>query len=183
MTEQLWILGAVIVAAVMVQSLWITWDVVRRIAHRREQRAREAEILGVRLDAARKHRDLERDKSLVWSGWRKFVIRRRNYEDRDEQVCSFHLEPHDGKPIPAYSPGQFLTFRLDIPGESRPTVRCYSLSDAPRSESYRVSIKRVPAPRGTDLPPGLASNHFHLLEEGEILDVKAPLNFGILRGR
>lgn len=174
MMNQLWVLGAVIVTAVMIQSLWMAWDVVRRVSHRGEQRMREAEILAVRLDAARKHRDLEHDKSLVWSGWRKFVIRKRNFEDRDQQVCSFHLEPHDGKPIPAYSPGQFLTFKLDIPGQAKPTVRCYSLSDAPRSGSYRVSIKRVPAPRGTDLPPGLASNYFHGLEQGEILDVKAP---------
>ncbi len=174
MTQQLWILGAVIVTAVMVQTLWITWDLMRRVAHRGVQQTREAEILAVRLDAARKHRDRERDRTLVWSGWRKFVIRRRQLEDRDQQVCSFYLEPHDGKPIPAYAPGQFLTFKLDIPGQTKPTVRCYSLSDAPRPDSYRVSIKRVPAPRGTDFPPGLSSNHFHSLAEGAILDVKAP---------
>ncbi|MEE9293206.1 MAG: 2Fe-2S iron-sulfur cluster-binding protein, partial [Acidobacteriota bacterium] len=76
---------------------------------------------------------------------------------------------------PSFAPGQFLTFQLKIPGQPRPLVRCYSLSDAPGSGTCRVSIKRVPAPRGTDHPPGLSSGFFHdAVKEGDILDVKAP---------
>jgi ferredoxin-NADP reductase len=63
-----------------------------------------------------------------------------------------------------------------VTGESRNVVRCYSLSDAPRTDSYRVSIKRVPAPpRHPDVPPGVSSSFFHdHVREGDRLMVKAP---------
>ena len=55
-------------------------------------------------------------------------------------------------------------------------MRCYSLSDRPRPDYYRVSIKRVPAPADRpEAPPGLSSSHFHEhVHEGSILEVKAP---------
>jgi uncharacterized protein len=45
-----------------------------------------------------------------------------------------------------------------------------------RSDYYRVSIKRCPAPKDKPgIPPGLCSNFFHdSVKEGDILDVKAP---------
>ena len=55
-------------------------------------------------------------------------------------------------------------------------TRCYSLSDRPDREYYRVTIKRVPAPADhPEVGPGLASNHFHdYVREGSVLRVKAP---------
>jgi ferredoxin-NADP reductase len=56
-------------------------------------------------------------------------------------------------------------------------MRTYSLSDSPKTDYYRVTIKRIPAPqeRG-ELPPGLSSNYFHdHVEPGTRLCVKAPL--------
>jgi len=55
-------------------------------------------------------------------------------------------------------------------------TRCYSLSDSPNPQYYRVTIKRVPPPpKSPELPPGVSSNHFHSnVNEGDILDVKAP---------
>jgi ferredoxin-NADP reductase len=89
-------------------------------------------------------------------------------------VCSFYLTPHDRKPLPDFLPGQYLTFRLDIPLLNKPTIRCYSLSDSARPESYRVTIKRISHPSGKG-PGGLASTYFHEhVQEGDILDVKAP---------
>lgn len=95
---------------------------------------------------------------------------------RTPQVCSFHLSPHDDKPLPPFLPGQYLTFQLRIPGVAKPTIRCYSLSDCANPDGYRVTIKRVPRPRDrNDLPDGLASNFFHDgVKEGDILDVQAP---------
>jgi len=96
-------------------------------------------------------------------------------EARD--VCSFYLAPHDGKPLPRFLPGQYLTFQLRPPGQAKPIVRCYSLSDRPGvPERYRVTIKRVAAPPDKkEIPPGVASNYFHdHLQVGDILDVKAP---------
>jgi ferredoxin-NADP reductase len=175
MADQIWILGAIIVIAVLAQTLLMTWDAFRRVSHQQEQRERATGVLQLRLDAALERREAEKRTSLSWAGWRKFQVRRKQPEDPQQQVCSFYLEPHDGKPIPEFGPGQFLTFKLSIPGQAKPTIRCYSLSDSPKPNEFRVSIKRVPAPRDTDHPPGLSSNHFHdQIGEGDIVDVRAP---------
>jgi ferredoxin-NADP reductase len=111
----------------------------------------------------------------AWSGFRKFRVEGKVLEA--ESCCSFYLAPHDGRPLPAFLPGQYLTFRLQIPGQSREITRCYSLSDSPdHTDYYRVTIKRIPPPGATpDAPPGLVSSHFHdRLQVGDILDVKAP---------
>jgi ferredoxin-NADP reductase len=114
----------------------------------------------------------------AWSGYRSFRVDRRVIEDAAQSVCSFYLVPADGQPLPAYLPGQFLTFKLDVPttsGASESLIRCYSLSDAPHPAHYRVSIKRIPAPAGSDLPPGRSSGHFHdRVGVGSILQVRAP---------
>ncbi len=171
--DNLWIAGAVIVGAFVAQGLWIAVDFFRRAAHENAQRGRVAELLELRLVAARKHRAEEQKKSYSWAGWRKFEVKRKEPADPSGQACSFYLAPHDGKPIPAFEPGQFLTFQLAIPGQAKPVVRCYSLSDSPRPDHFRVTIKRLAA-RG-DAPPGLASNFFHdNIGEGDLVDVRAP---------
>ncbi len=114
-----------------------------------------------------------------WSGFRPFKVARRVIEDPAGQICSFYLEPEDRQALPSYKPGQFLTFRLDIPKADgsgiEQVTRCYSLSDAPQSDHYRVSIKRVPPPPRSDLPPGRSSNFFHdHVQVGTTLQVRAP---------
>ena len=111
----------------------------------------------------------------AWNGFRKFEIKRKNPEGGG--ICSFYFSPHDGKPLPPFEPGQYLTFSLDIPGQKRATIRCYSLSDSPHHpDYYRCSIKAVPPPRDNpDAPPGLSSNFFHgQINEGDIINIKAP---------
>lgn len=121
--------------------------------------------------------------SADWAGWREFRVARREFEDAAQTQCSFYLEPVDGRALRAFKPGQFLTFSLAVadsaagePGSWRPITRCYSLSDRPDAASYRVTIKRVPAPSGhPGVPAGLSSNHFHdHVREGCVLRVKAP---------
>ena len=175
MVERFWILGAVIVALVLLQAAGITIDLLRRLAHQAAQRRRDAERIDLLLEAARRRGAEEERESVRWVGWRKFEVFQRVTDNRLGDICSFYLAPHDGKPIPAYSPGQFLTFQLQIPGQMKSTIRCYSLSDAPKPDRYRVTIKRVPAPPDSDAPAGLASNFFHdSVQVGDILDVKAP---------
>ena len=107
-------------------------------------------------------------------GLRSFVVERK--EPESETITSFYLVPQDGAPLPGFLPGQFLTLELDIPGQPRPVIRTYSLSDSPNPEFYRLSIKREPAPADEpDLPAGLSSNHFHdQVEVGTTLRVGAP---------
>lgn len=113
-----------------------------------------------------------------WAGFRSFRVDRKEVEDGAQSICSFYLIPEDGSPLPAFLPGQFLTFRLDVPTADGKTVqitRCYSISDAPHSNSYRVSIKRIPAPAGRSFPPGRSSNYFHdHVKVGDRLQVRAP---------
>jgi len=117
---------------------------------------------------------------LAWQGFKDFTVQRRVMEDAAESICSFYLTPVDGQPLPSFKPGQFLTFKLQISdsvsGETKSVVRCYSLSDSPQPDYYRVSIKRVPPPaKQPDLPPGCSSNYFHdHVQEGMKLSVKAP---------
>ncbi|MEO0377860.1 MAG: 2Fe-2S iron-sulfur cluster-binding protein, partial [Cyanobacteria bacterium P01_A01_bin.17] len=63
-----------------------------------------------------------------------------------------------------------------IPGQPRPVIRTYSLSDyAQTPKYYRLSIKREPAPKDLDVPPGLASNFMHdQVHEGTVLPAKPP---------
>ena len=109
-----------------------------------------------------------------WEGYRTFVVDRKCAES--EIITSFYLKPKDGKSLPDFLPGQFLTFRLEIPGHDTPVTRTYTLSDSPHSDYYRVSIKREPTPVDRpDLAPGLSSNYFHdHVNQGTELCVRAP---------
>ena len=134
---------------------------------------RELEVLGERLEKARVARNKVAEDVKSWNGGRKFRVERKQEEKGG--ICSFYLTPHDGKlPLPTFQPGQFLTFQLSIGGKK--VTRCYSLSDAPFPDFYRVSIKRCLPPRNKpEAPEGLASSHFHdSVNEGDILDVLAP---------
>jgi hypothetical protein len=125
-------------------------------------------------DLAERRRREQQKAERTWDGFRKFVVARKVSESHD--ICSFYFEPHDRRPLPMFMPGQYLTFRINIPGQSKPVIRCYSLSDGPKSEYFRCTIKRVGAPPGKpDGKPGLVSSHFHeQILEGDIVDVKAP---------
>ncbi|MBO3462266.1 2Fe-2S iron-sulfur cluster-binding protein [Aetokthonos hydrillicola Thurmond2011] len=110
----------------------------------------------------------------TWKDWRNFVIFHK--EKESEEITSFYLKPEDNDLIPNFRPGQFLTIKLDIPGQDKPVIRTYSLSDySENCEYYRLSIKREPAPKDLDVPPGIASNFMHdSIHEGSIIAAKPP---------
>jgi len=116
--------------------------------------------------------------AAAWPAFRTFRVERKVVEDAAQSVCSFYLMPQDGQALPPFRPGQFLTFRLDLPtatGGTEQIVRCYSLSDAPRPDGYRVSIKRLLPPVGSQVPPGRSSGFFHdHVDVGSLLQVRAP---------
>ncbi len=135
----------------------------------------EADLLRARVDQiVDRIRMDSRSENVIWNGFRKFQIVLKVKET--DQVSSFYLSPHDGKPLPPFQPGQYLTFKLNIPGNPKPVIRCYSLSDSPNHpDYYRVTIKRLLPPENNSAPPGLGSNFFHdMLNERDIVDVKAP---------
>jgi ferredoxin-NADP reductase len=121
----------------------------------------------------------EQDSRLTdWSGLRTFRVERKVSEDAAQMTCSFYLAPLDGKPLAPFLPGQYLIFQLNLPsasGDLEPLTRCYSLSDAPRPDSYRVTIKRALAPSGSQARPGRSSNYFHdQVAVGSLLQLRAP---------
>jgi ferredoxin-NADP reductase len=168
-------LGLLLVGFLLAQLLIEAFRGVLRLAAERKQQRVALEKLRLQVREAKlRCEEVEQGKSR-WNGYRKFTVFRKAPECED--VCAFYLKPHDGKALPPFKPGQYLTFELDIPGRDKPLVRCYSLSDSPhRSEYYRVTIKkeRCPANR-PELPPGVASSYFtDIVKEGDILNVKAP---------
>ena len=114
------------------------------------------------------------DFGVPWDGYRKFRIIKKIKET--ESISSFYLVPNNDKPLPTFFPGQYLTFQLKIPGQAKPVVRCYSLSDSPHPDQFRVTIKREMPPKDNpDAPPGLVSNFFHdSLNENSIVDIRTP---------
>ncbi len=170
------LIGEIIVVGVALQTLALVYISWRRVTQENRRSQVAFQFLESEIAARRSHNKVEADRSaLSWNGTRKFEIRQKTVEGGD--ICSFYLAPHDGKPLPPFLPGQYLTFHLKVPGQEKPVIRCYSLSDSPSNpERYRVSIKRAPPPRDNpDAPPGLSSNFFHdQLAEGDIVDAKAP---------
>jgi nitric oxide dioxygenase len=99
-----------------------------------------------------------------WTGWRSFVVRDRVRES--ETVTSFELVPTDGKPIMRHQPGQYLSFRLDIPGHGTQR-RNYSISSPPGGDAYRISVRRASG--------GIVSEWLHdSVQPGKVLQVSAP---------
>lgn len=135
----------------------------------------EADMLKAQFNQIMEKRRLRTEQiKLSWNGFRKFKIVSKVKETHD--ITSFYLCPHDGKPLPEFLPGQYLTFRIFISGKSKPVIRCYSLSDSHNPERYRVTIKKLPPPKDNlEAPPGLVSNYLHdSLNESDIVNVKAP---------
>ena len=127
--------------------------------------------LVVKGDSSATTKDTQSD---IWQDWRDFKIFKK--ESESKEITSFYFQPVDNEKIPDYKPGQYLTIKLDIPDQSRPVIRTYSLSDYPESKDYyRLSIKREDSPKGLDVPPGVASNfmHDHILE-GSVIPCKPP---------
>jgi len=170
--------GLVIILGAALQVVMSFLAIANRAAGSQRQTAAELDSFKQRAGILLEQAKVDRDRSeLSWNGKRKFRIDRRVIENEAGDICSFYLAPHDERPVPSFHPGQFLTFELPIPGEPQPVVRCYSLSDSPHENYYRVSIKRQgpppKAPEGT--PPGLSSNYFHdQLQEGDIVEAMAP---------
>ncbi|MFT7461464.1 MAG: ferredoxin-NADP reductase [Planctomycetota bacterium] len=176
------ILALIILSAILVQvAVVVLIGLYRRRRQYRnlDERGSEAQSL-IESHAPAPSATKPVTNDLSWEGFREFMVQRREFEDSNRSICSFYLVPVDGKPLPVFRPGQFLSFRLliedSVAHQPKNVVRCYSLSDAPRPDYYRISIKRIPAPaERSDAPPGLSSSFFHdHVQENSRILVKAP---------
>ncbi|OQR90322.1 oxidoreductase FAD/NAD(P)-binding domain protein [Achlya hypogyna] len=105
-----------------------------------------------------------------WYGWRAFHIAKVVTES--SEIKSFHLRPADGRPLVRFEPGQYVGVRLETAHFT--TQRNYSLSMAPNSEEYRITVKRE-GPAATGCPVGRVSSYLHDdVREGDVLQVSVP---------
>jgi ferredoxin-NADP reductase/MOSC domain-containing protein YiiM len=105
-----------------------------------------------------------REPGPAWPAFRELRVTKIVHEDAT--VCSVYLAAGDGAALPAARAGQYLTVR--VAGAAQPPpVRSYSLSSAPDTGTYRISVKRE--------PHGVASGWLHQhLQPGALLEVAAP---------
>ena len=95
--------------------------------------------------------------------WRPFRVSR--IVDESTAIRSFHLEPADGAGLSVHEAGQHLPIRVTLPGETKHTIRTYTLSTAPSDGRYRISVKRE----------GTVSRFLHdTLHVGDTLEARAP---------
>lgn len=81
-----------------------------------------------------------------------------------EDVIAIRMTPSDGQPLPAYRAGQYVSCGVTF-DDGRRQLRQYSLSDAPRAGSLRISVKR----------DGAVSNWIHdHVAAGSVLQVSPP---------
>lgn len=114
-----------------------------------------------------------------WSGWRDFVVQRKQVES--DEITSFYLLPADGGAVPSYQPGQYVSVKLMVPelGFSQP--RQYSLSAAPGEQTLRISVKREQGNEAALQPQGMVSNRLHAhVHEGDVILVAPPMGDFVL---
>ncbi|MEU6655288.1 MOSC and FAD-binding oxidoreductase domain-containing protein [Streptomyces sp. NPDC046900] len=106
-----------------------------------------------------------------WSGFRTMRIARIVRET--PTVSSIYLDTPDATPLPEARPGQYLSIRLNV-GEAAPAVRSYSLSSAPTTGTYRISVKHE--------PHGRVSGYLHTsLHPGDLVDIASPRGAFVLK--
>ena len=101
----------------------------------------------------------------AWPGFRTLRVSRIDQESL--RIFSLSLASVDGQPLASALPGQFVVLRLQPEPASAPLLRSYSLSGAPGSDHYRISIKQE--------EHGAASSFLrNHIAVGDTLQVSAP---------
>lgn len=106
-----------------------------------------------------------------WQLFRDFLVVKK--EKESDVITSFYLQPKDGGKLAPFQPGQYVSVKIQVPGQPYEQIRQYSLSAAPNSDTYRISVKKESGRNGH--PDGLISTYLHeQIEEGSILPLTPP---------
>jgi MOSC domain-containing protein YiiM/ferredoxin-NADP reductase len=98
-------------------------------------------------------------------GFRPLAVTAIGEESAD--VLSLTMQGTDGQPLQAPLPGQYVVLRLPRTGGGPPMFRSYSLSAAPSTERYRISVKIE--------PHGAAGAYLRAhVRVGDALEVSSP---------
>lgn len=110
------------------------------------------------------------EKEGGWKDYKPFIVSHKVEES--EVITSFYLKPKDGGSVASFLPGQYISVRVNIPGDTYTHIRQYSLSDAPNGEYYRITVKRETDENNT---LGAVSNYLHdQMKEGDSIEISAP---------
>lgn len=147
---------------------------VWRARDRRRRRALEKDVFQLEIGRVARAARADRKAYLGWEGERE--LRVAAIVDETHDVKSFYLTDPAGHALPRFEPGQYLTCHFETPPDEKPLVRCYSLSDRPHEEYYRLTVKRCDPPADDpSLPPGRGSCRLHRhTRVGDSLRVAAP---------
>lgn len=144
-----------------------------RLRRRQQRYEADKQAFVEQVAAAARAARADRHDYLAWTGTR--PLRIAAIVDEAKDVKSFYLSDVNGGLLPSFEPGQYLTCHFETAAGEKPLVRCYSLSDRPREEYYRLTVKRCDAPADQPLvPAGRGSNRLHAMRVGDSLAVSAP---------
>ena len=88
-------------------------------------------------------------------------------------VTSFHLADPEGRALPPFKPGQYISVAVTIDALGLRQARQYSLSAPSSSDTWRISVKREDA--SDEQPAGTVSSFLHEnVEVGDTLLVSPP---------
>src|SRR5262249_1146575 len=87
---------------------------------------------------------------------------------------SLTMQSADGQALPTALPGQYVALRLQPTAGGPPLFRCYSLSNAPSTERYRISVKIEP----NGAAGAYLRDHVRM---GDTLDVSSPRGSFVLQ--
>ncbi len=93
-----------------------------------------------------------------------------------DDAKSFYLADPYGQPLPPFHPGQYIMVRPGLAGAYQ-TTRCYSLSVAPNSKWWRITVKwqKTESPPRADRKTGALSQWLHEnIRDGDCLLVGGP---------
>lgn len=116
-----------------------------------------------------------------WAGYAPLKVERKVVES--ETITSFYLASPTGDVLPSFQPGQYLAVKAQVPDSPYTQIRQYSLSQVANGRSYRISVKREPAPAHIAAAEnGLISNHLHAsVHEGDTILAHVPQGDFVLR--
>lgn len=97
--------------------------------------------------------------------FRNFIITKITSESTT--IKSFYLKRADNAPLEDYFPGQFISVRVKPNGIDNEHIRNYTLSDSPKKNYFRLTIKRE--------SNGIVSKHFHdVIKTGDVIGLSKP---------
>ncbi|WP_338674950.1 globin domain-containing protein [Streptomyces sp. SCSIO 30461] len=101
--------------------------------------------------------------------WRQMVVTERRTESRN--TISLTLRAADDRTTAPFRPGQYISVQVELPDGAR-QIRQYSLSSAPDSPHWRITVKRVV---DGSTPDGEVSSWLHAhARPGDSLTVSDP---------